>query len=131
MKYMDQMVEDITEYVKNNVNLADYEDRDDLEESLNDDLWAEDSITGNGSGSYTFNREQAKEYVLADGVDYYREAVSEFGMSADDVAKDFLESDWEGIDVTIRCYLLGQAISEALDRMEANGELEFDTEGDE
>ena len=125
MKYMDQMVEDITEYVKNNVNLADYEDREDLEESLNDDLWAEDSITGNGSGSYTFNREQAKEYVLADGVDYYREAVSEFGMSADDVAKDFLEGDWEGIDVTIRCYLLGQAISEALDRMEEDGELNF------
>lgn len=125
MKYMDQMVEDITEYVKNNVNLADYEDRDDLEESLNDDLWAEDSITGNGSGSYTFNREQAKEYVLADGVDYYREAVSEFGMSADDVAKDFLEGDWESIDVTIRCYLLGQAIGEVLDRMEENGELNF------
>lgn len=125
MKYMDQMVEDITEYVKNNVNLADYEDRDDLEESLNDDLWAEDSITGNGSGSYTFNREQAKEYVLADGVDYYREAVSEFGMSADDVAKDFLEGDWESIDVTIRCYLLGQAISEALDQMEEDGELNF------
>ena len=125
MKYMDQMVEDITEYVKNNVNLVDYEDREDLEESLNDDLWAEDSVTGNGSGSYTFNREQAKEYVLADGVDYYREAVSEFGMSADDVAKDFLEGDWEGIDVTIRCYLLGQAIGEALDRMEENGELNF------
>ena len=125
MKYMDQMVEDITEYVKNNVNLADYEDREDLEESLNDDLWAEDSITGNGSGSYTFNREQAKEYVLADGVDYYREAVSEFGMSADDVAKDFLEGDWEGIDVTIRCYLLGQAIGEVLDRMEEDGELNF------
>lgn len=125
MKYMDQMVEDITEYVKNNVNLADYEDREDLEESLNDDLWAEDSITGNGSGSYTFNRERAKEYVLADGVDYYREAVSEFGMSADDVAKDFLEGNWEGIDVTIRCYLLGQAIGEVLDRMEEDGELNF------
>lgn len=128
MKYMDQMVEDIAEYVKNNVNLADYEDREDLEESLNDDLWAEDSITGNGSGSYTFNREKAKEYVLADGADYYRDAVSEFGMSAENVAKDFLDGDWEGIDVTIRCYLLNQAIGEALDQMEANGELEFGKE---
>lgn len=128
MKYMDQMVEDITEYVKNNVNLADYEDREDLEESLNDDLWAEDSITGNGSGSYTFNREKAKEYVLADGLNYYLDAIEEFGMSAKAVGEAFIEQDWEGVDVTIRCYLLGQAIGEVLDQMEADGELEFGKE---
>lgn len=128
MKYMDQMVDDITEYVKNNVNLADYEDREDLEESLNDDLWAEDSITGNGSGSYTFNREKAKEYVLADGLNYYLDAIAEFDMTAKAVGETFIEQDWEGVDVTIRCYLLGQAISEVLDQMEANGELEFGKE---
>lgn len=29
----------------------------------------------------------------------------------------FLSEDWEKMDVTIRCYLLGQAIAEVLDDM--------------
>lgn len=52
-------------------------DRGAFEEELNDRLWTDDSVTGNGSGSYTFSREKAKEYVLAD-VDTVLEAVREF-----------------------------------------------------
>lgn len=36
---------------------------DEIVEFLNDELWADDSITGNGSGSYFFNRWEAEEAI--------------------------------------------------------------------
>lgn len=51
--YLEAMTEDIKVYIKNEITLSDYSDRDKLEEYLNDTLWTEDSVTGNGSGSYT------------------------------------------------------------------------------
>ena len=41
----------------------------------------------------------------------------EFGTSASDIGEKFLDEDWEYFDVSIRCYLLGQAISEVLDEL--------------
>lgn len=57
--YIEAMKEDIKEYIKNEVTLSDYSDRDELEKHLNDTLWTEDSVTGNASGSYTFNTYKA------------------------------------------------------------------------
>lgn len=60
--YMNAMAEDIRDYITENINREDYtEDRDGLEEYLNDTLWTEDSVTGNASGSYTFNRERQQK----------------------------------------------------------------------
>lgn len=106
--YLEAMKNDITEYINDNINLADYADRDELESSLNDDLFTEDSVTGNASGSYTFSRAQAQEYVK-DNIDLLKDAAT--------VGEWFLSEDWEKMDVTIRCYLLGQAIAEVLDDM--------------
>lgn len=47
--YMEAMTESIKEYIKNEVTLSDYSDREELEEYLNDTLWAEDSVTGNAT----------------------------------------------------------------------------------
>lgn len=105
------------EYINNEINLTDYEDKDDLQESLHDDLWAEDSVTGNGSGSYTLCRETVKGYVL-DNMDLCIESLKEFCVEAETVAEKFLSEDWKYFDVTIRCYLLGQAISEVLEEIE-------------
>lgn len=41
--------------VKNKYDLNEYDTRDKAEESLYDALWNDDSVTGNGSGSYTFS----------------------------------------------------------------------------
>jgi hypothetical protein len=118
--YMDAMTEDIRDYITENINREDYtEDRDGLEEYLNDTLWTEDSVTGNASGSYTFNRETAKEYVL-DNTDLLKEAYTEFGQK-ENIADVICDEDWEGADVTIRCYLLGQAIAEVLDDLDSDG----------
>ena len=120
--YFDAMKNDIEDYIKNEINTANYSDRDELESDLNDILWTEDSITGNASGSYTFNRAEAAEYVN-DNIDLLSEACAEFGIDSATVGEKFLDEDWEYFDVTIRCYLLGQAISEALDEIE--DDLEF------
>ena len=123
--YLEAMKSDIMDYIRNDVNTNEFTSREELEESLNDDLWTVDSVTGNGSGSYTFNRFEAEEYVN-DNNDLLREAISEFCVDSETVAEKFLDANYEYFDVTIRCYLLGQAISEALDDME--DELTFEEE---
>lgn len=115
--YLEEMKNDIKEYINNNINLSDYADRDELECSLYDELFTEDSVTGNASGSYTFSRAQAQEYVK-DNVDLLKDAFEEFGTDAATVGEWFISEYWEKMDVTIRCYLLGQAIGEVLDDME-------------
>ena len=130
--YLDAMMDDVREAIKNDYDLNDWcGDRDGLEEKLNDELWIDDSVTGNGSGSYTFNREQAREYVQDDGRDYIEDMCADFGISADEIGRRFLDDDWEWFDVSIRCYLLGQAISGVLDELENEGafdELEEEPE---
>lgn len=117
--YMEAMTKDIKEYIKNEVTLSDYSDRDELEEYLNDTLWTEDSITGNASGSYFCNAYKAEE-CLCHNWDLLAEAVQEFGYTG-----NVLEKGAEWCDVTIRCYLLGQAIVEVLDDMEEELEEAF------
>lgn len=119
--YLEAMKEDVLEYINNKINLSDYEDLDELEQFLNDELWTVDSVTGNASGSYTFNRCQAQEYVC-DNMDELKEALDEFGIDAETITDKFLSEDWEYFDVTIRCYLLGAAISEGLEEIKEDFE---------
>ena len=100
-------------------------DREELREKLYDDMWVDDSVTGNGSGSYTFNSSRAAEYVT-DNTDLLREALHEFGYYRDelvDLIDKFLDGDWEYFDVTIRCYVLGEALDRAMLELEETGEI--------
>lgn len=122
--YREAMTEDVKEWIKNEVDLTKWtEDREGLEQQLNNDLWTVDSVTGNGSGSYTFNRVQASLYVL-DNMDVLQEAFDEFATDPATVGDKFLSEDWEYFDVTIRCYLLDSVISDVLDEMEENGDFD-------
>lgn len=114
--YYDAMEKDIKDYIEENINLEDYT-REELEEELNERLWACDSVTGNGSGSYTFNRYEAKEYVT-DDISLCAEALKEFCVDAETITEHFLCEDWEYFDVTIRCYILSSAICNVLDDLE-------------
>lgn len=129
--YLEAMKNDIRDYINKNVERGQYTGRDEAEQSLNDKLWTADSVTGNGSGSYTFNRYTAKEYVQDGGEEYLREALREFCVDADTIAEKFLDADWEYFDVTIRCYLLGQALDEVLDELEEEGFFEEENEEEE
>ena len=127
--YFESVTADAKQAILENLDNWDFADRDELEEKANDDLWADDSVTGNGSRSYTFNREAAKEYVTGsdDGLDMLRDAVREFDCEHEAFTA-FLENDWEYLDVTIRCYLLGQAISAAIDELEEEGAIQYTEE---
>ena len=125
--YYDEMASDIREAITNgDYNLRDYSDRDEAEEKLNDAMWIDDSITGNASGSYTMNRNTAREYVT-DNLDLLKEAAQEFGCT-DRADRWLFDEEWEDADVTIRCYLLGQALSAVLDEFDGVWDEEEDEE---
>jgi len=107
--YLEEMVADIETYWFDDKNGDRFEDTDadDIYQELNDDLFVSD-VTGNASGSYTFNTWQARENVLG-AEDVLKDACSEFGCM-DVLGEKFLDGEWEWMDVTIRCYLLGEAI---------------------
>lgn len=89
--------------------------REELEEKANDELWIYDSVTGNASGSYTFNAYKAAENLIGN-YDLVKELVNEFGIDAKTVVYHI--GDPEYWDVSIRCYLLAEIIAEVLDDLE-------------
>ena len=112
--YYEAVKEDVLKYIEEEVD-TDGIDFEELETQLYDDLFTEDSVTGNASGSYTFSRAQAQEYV-EENKDLIHEMCSEFGC--EERVKDWwLSDDYESIDVSIRCYVLGNAISSALEEL--------------
>ena len=112
--YLKNMREDVREYIKENYKGVEEVDKD----KLYDDLFIDDSVTGNGSGSYTFNRELAREYIY-NNEHLLEEAVKEFRCSSEEIANHIFDYEWQ--DVTIRCYLLDQAIDEAIEELEKEG----------
>ena len=115
--YNEAMREDIREYIAENYEREEIAekllDRDEWEEQLRDDLWTEDSVTGNASGSYTFSTWEAEEN-LCHNMGLLEDALREFGSEGADI----LERGAEWCDVTIRCYLLADVLSEVLDEYE-------------
>ena len=88
-------------------------DFDEMFNGLYDAMWCDDSITGNGSGSYTFNNYRAREYVL-DNPEITLEMFQEYGTDAETVGRLFLNEQWESLDVMIRCYILGPVLYDVL-----------------
>ena len=127
--YLLEMTKDVVIYIADEIKLENFSDREELESYLNDELFTEDSVTGNASGSYTGSSYQAKEYVT-DNMNLLNYAVDDDFIDRDTVGEKFLDEDWEYFDVTIRCYLLGQVISNVLDELENEDKLVFDDDDD-
>lgn len=118
--YLEAVTDDVREYIKNEIDLAEWKgNRKELEQQLNDDLWICDSVTGNASGSYYCNHWKAEEALCHNWAEL-AEALEEFGCSEINP----FEKGAEWCDVTLRCYYLGQAIAEALDELEEELEAE-------
>ena len=104
--YLENVKEDIKEYLKNNYDVETVEEIEEIDkEKLYDELFVEDSVTGNASGSYTFSTYEAEENICHN-LELLKEALEEFGGDYGEA----LEKGAEYCDVTIRCYLLGNAI---------------------
>lgn len=111
--YRKAVCDDIRDYINDNgIKATDYTSREEMFEALNDALWVEDSVTGNGSGSYTFNTWKAEEN-LCHNLDLLGQAMEEFGCSPEDLMTK--GPNWA--DVTIRCWLLSECIYEVIDEL--------------
>ena len=118
--YLEQVTTDAKEAILENMEYWTFYDREELEEVAHDELWVDDSVTGNGSGSYFCSTWKAEE-ALCHNWDLLAEACEEFGEDIGEAVKQGAEA----CDVTIRCYLLGQAIAAALDEVEAEQKIAY------
>ena len=121
--YLEAVTADAKEAIMENIDSWEFADREELEEIAYDKLWVDDSVTGNRSGSYTFSTWEAEEY-LCHNMDELENACNGFGQDIDEAVKHGAEY----CDVTIRCYLLPQAISAALDELEEKGKIQYQEE---
>lgn len=110
--YVEAMKEDVRQYLKEDFDFSEFDTMEELEEKLNDELWLVDSVTGNASGSYTFDAYEAEENICHN-LDLLYEAAYEFGYDL-----SILEKGAEYADIVIRCYLLGSIIAEVLPEFE-------------
>lgn len=113
----------IRETVENALNAIandDYYYCSDSDEVI-DEMWLDDSITGNGSGSFTFNTAEAEENtrdLLWD---------DEFASECSDLDikwGDLISQGAESVDVTARCLALLYAANEIRDAWDARKEEE-------
>lgn len=124
--YLESVTTDVRNYIDEDYlndgvyDFTDFNDFDDLRETLYDDMFVSDSVTGNASGSYTFSTYTAEEN-LCHNLELYFDALQEFGYTPN----DFENFSAEGADVTIRCYLLSQVLHNVLDEIESEGNYKF------
>ena len=121
--YLENVTNDAKTAILENMDMWEWHNREELEENANDWLWTADEVTGNASGSYTFSTWQAEEN-LCHNMDELEDACNEFVQDIGEAVKQGAEY----CDVTIRCYLLGQAISAALDELEEEGKIQYPEE---
>ena len=116
--YHEEMKADIIEYLKEEYTAEEIkrrlEDKDEFYEELYDALWVTDSVTGNASGSYTFNTWQAEEN-LCHNLGLLRDALAEFCAPT---MEEAIDRGAEFCDVTIRCYMLGSVLYQVLNELE-------------
>ena len=118
--YEEMVSQDVYDALRDDYSASDFEgmSEEEVREKLNNDLWIDDSVTGNGSGSYTGSRLNAKRAVLSD-IEYAAEAYKAFGQ-AETFASDIISGDWGKIDVTARRYALNAAIESNMDYVREN-----------
>lgn len=119
--YFEQVKEDVLTYLNDEVETTadayvvegqEQRDSDDLIEALDDILWIDDAVTGNGSGAYSGGCND-KECVLSN-IETVVDACKEWDC-IDRFANALAAGEWEWLDVTARCYVLFGAVCEAVE----------------
>ena len=106
--YLENVKKDVRKFIDEYKNYLP-DNREEIEEQLNDMLQNDDTITGNETGSYFRDTDRAAE-AIAFNWDLLAEALEDFGY-------ENIKNGANCCDVLIRCYLLPQAIAEVLDEM--------------
>jgi len=114
--YLENMIDDVKEYIKeNNIDI-----NEKSEEDLYEDLFCEDSITWNWTFDWYPNFE---EFMVDWNLDLFFQAMYDFWYdNINEAIKDYKNRWWYDekiyIDSTIRCSLLWQAIHEAYEELQ-------------
>lgn len=104
--YYEQVMDDVKDYIESNeINIEEVDF-----ESLYDEMFIADGVTGDGSGSYFFNTYKAMECVTRN-MNEVKEALEDLCYTHEQVGEMFLNNQWEAIDVITRCYYLHGALS--------------------
>ena len=115
--YKEQIRADVKEWIEDNKEQIEGLDRCDAYEVVYDSCWVDDSVTGNASGSYTFSRWEARQNFFndEDSEEYIDQMIEDGFTTRESVGRAVQESQWELLDVTIRCWLLCDAVNDVLD----------------
>ena len=115
--YKEQVRADVKEWIEDNKEQIEGLDRHDAYEVVYDSCWVDDSVTGNASGSYTFSRYEARQNFFndEDSEEYIDQMIEDGFTCRESVGRAVQESQWELLDVSIRCWLLCDAVSDGLD----------------
>lgn len=109
--FIDEVRNDLKDFILDRWSKNEIKDLD--SDYVYDEAFIADRVTGNGSGSYFFNARKAKESIFEMDDDLLMETISEFDI---DMGEHW--GDWEYLDVSVRCYVLGQIdIEELLDEI--------------
>ena len=104
----------------NNFDLHTFSEREEAAEYLHDELWAEDSITGNGPNGYASEKEC--EEFLCHNLDLIIEAIDTYGISTSDLRAQYtVKKLARYLDCLVRLYVLPNAIEGALIAWEEYG----------
>lgn len=110
--YRQAVLEDVQRALDLDYDLSEYTDAEEAFTALYDALWIDDSVTGNGSGSYTFSTWKAQEN-LSHNWDEIEETAEMFGCEP--IISDSYLHGAEWWDVSIRCRYLDECLNQALE----------------
>lgn len=122
--YLEAVTNDAKEAILENLEYWEFDTREELENIANVELWADDNVTGNGSGSYWFSAWKAEE-ALCHNWDLLEEITTKGALDGKDYGHG---PEW--LDVAIRCWLLSAAIERAIDELEGEGKIVYKNEED-
>lgn len=114
--YLDAIKTDIKSWIDENeistFNWYDFNNKQQAAQWLDEQMWDDDGVTGNGYGGY-FGKEWDAEEAICHNLDLLFEALESFGCDFKSIEKGAVYCD-----ATIRCYLLSRAINEVLDELD-------------
>lgn len=115
--YIDETRENAIEVIEQgdyDYIIQDADDAEEAAEKIAEELWIDDGVTGNGSGSFTFNTAKAKENTAELVWD------EDFIFELEDLAFGFevFKKGAEAVDVIARCLALGHVHSDIEDAVE-------------
>ena len=118
--YRKALYDDIMNYITDNhINLNEYDSRSQFEGFLSDELWMEDSITGNG-GDYYADKYKCEEFICHNW-DLVREIADTFELDFGSSFREYGSAFPQYIDCCIRCYLLTEIIEKVVTDLEKSG----------